>query len=320
MPRLQIHGQIIEAQPEETVLAALLRAGVRVGHSCQAGACQSCLLVAQSGVPDPRGQQGLKDTLRAQGYFLSCITPADRDLVLADASEAGLRAEARVSETAMLSETVLRMRLRPLSAFSYRAGQFINIQREDGYSLASVPALDSDLELHVRVLENGRMSRWLKTLEPGHRLLLRGPAGECFYLPGRPQQPLLLVGSGTGLAPLWGIARDAIQQGHQGPIVLLHGARNLAGLYYRRELTALAQRSPQLRYQPCVLDGTADLPSDVAVGSLSDLVTQLHSTLAGFRVFLCGDPLLVRTLMRQVFLAGASRRDIAADAFLHAPA
>ena len=34
--------------------------------------------------------------------------------------------------------------------------------------------------------------------------------GRLFYVAGRPAQPLLLIGSGTGLAPFYGIARDAL--------------------------------------------------------------------------------------------------------------
>ena len=46
---------------------------------------------------------------------------------------------------------------------------------------------------------------------------------------------------------------------------------------------------------------------------------QLSPALRGFRIFLCGHPELVAKLRKQVFLAGASRKDIASDAFLTAP-
>ena len=110
MPRLELDGQVASAQPGETVLAALLRAGVQVGNSCRVGACQSCLLRATAGTPDPRGQQGLKDTLRTRGYFLSCITPAETDLVMTAADGDGLRVTATLCESSLLSDSVLRLR------------------------------------------------------------------------------------------------------------------------------------------------------------------------------------------------------------------
>ena len=47
------------------------------------------------------------------------------------------------------------------------------------------------------------------TISVGTKAQIRGPAGECFYVPGRPNQPLLLVGVGTGLSPLYGVLREA---------------------------------------------------------------------------------------------------------------
>jgi ferredoxin-NADP reductase len=66
----------------------------------------------------------------------------------------------------------------------------------------------------------------------------------------------VLAGTGTGLAPLLGIARDALARGHRGPIVLHHGARSRAGLYADAEVRELARRHPTLEVAPCVLETT----------------------------------------------------------------
>lgn len=323
MAKLTLHGKVAESQPGETVLAALLRSGASVGHSCLAGSCQSCLLRATAGTPADCGQVGLRDTLRQRGYFLPCITPATEDLTLTTADEDGLQVTATLVALDWLTASVLRLRLQCDAPLPYRAGQFINLVRDDGlcrsYSLASVPDLDPFLELHVRIHPGGRMSGWLAGLSVGQRLGLRGPAGDCFYVAGRPAQPLLLIGSGTGLAPLYGIARDALAQGHSGPIVLMHGARQPEGLYYRDELAQLAADHPSLQLRPCVLGPSTDLPADVSVAPLADHLRSLLPKLTGWRAFLCGDPALVVALRRQIFLAGASRNDIAADAFTTAP-
>lgn len=323
MAKLVLNGQVAESQPGETVLNALLRSGITVGHSCLAGACQSCLLRATGGAPDPRGQVGLRDSLKERGYFLACVTPASADLMLTTASDDGLQVAATIAETAMISDSVLRLRLATEQPLPYRAGQFVNVVREDGltrsYSLASVPGIDALLELHIRIYSPGRMSSWLASLPVGHRLQVRGPAGDCFYVTGRAEQPLLLIGSGTGLAPLYGIARDALAQGHRGPIMLLHGGRHVSGLYYGAELARLAAAHPTLQVRPCVMEGSPNLSSDIAVAPLGEHLKALLPSLTGWRAFLCGDPLLVQALRRQIFLAGARRHDIAADAFVTAP-
>jgi NAD(P)H-flavin reductase len=200
----------------------------------------------------------------------------------------------------------------------------VTLVRADGlsraYSIASLPPEDPEaaplLELHVRLLRAGRMGNWLAGPEAcGAEVSLRGPAGSCFYVPGSPAQRIVLAGTDTGLAPLWGIARDALRAGHTGPIELWHGVREPSSFYLVDELRALARRHPQLQYRQCALEGAAD--ARVATGRLDDVLLA-HGPFTGSRVYLCGDPDLVTTLKRRLFLAGAALRDIHADAFLTA--
>jgi NAD(P)H-flavin reductase len=88
----------------------------------------------------------------------------------------------------------------------------------------------------------------------GDRLQIVGPAGNCFYESIDADQPPVLIGSGTGLAPLWGVLRDALRRDHRGPIRLYHGARNKEGLYLVDELEALAKERDNFFYRACVLD------------------------------------------------------------------
>jgi ferredoxin-NADP reductase len=162
------------------------------------------------------------------------------------------------------------------------------------------------------------MSGWFHTeARRGDAVSLSGPSGECFYVAGREQQPLLLAGTGTGLAPLYGIARDALGRGHAGPIHLFHGALHRAGLYLVEELRALAARYPQFRYTPAVLHGEAQ--DGIVVGPLLATLDTLLPDLTGWRGFVCGDPGIVTSLKKQLFLAGMASRDIYADSFLPSP-
>lgn len=320
MPHLECEGRKLELSPGETVLEALLGAGLSVSSSCRAGACQACLVQATRGTPPPAAQQGLKDSLRLQGYFLACQAKLDADLEVSLQGSRALELPARVASVERLAGDVLRVWLRTEGTLEFRAGQYITLSREDGlsraYSLASRSASAPDLlELHVRVLHGGRMSGWLSGPEAlGAAVRVRGALGDCFYVPGHAEQRLVLIGTGTGLAPLWGVLNDALAAGHQGPIELWHGARDVAGLYLERELSELAQVHSQLTYRRCVLEGSAGPELDV--GQLDALLLARVASFAGCRVYLCGDPALVQRLKRQVFLRGASLREIHADAFV----
>ncbi|HEX9039360.1 MAG TPA: 2Fe-2S iron-sulfur cluster-binding protein [Ktedonobacterales bacterium] len=75
-------GMTIEAQPRETILAALERHSYRPDYSCRAGACGACKLRLLQGQATPAGEI-LTPSELAAGYVLSCIARPMGDVTLA---------------------------------------------------------------------------------------------------------------------------------------------------------------------------------------------------------------------------------------------
>ena len=321
MPTINFEGQDFFCAEDETVLECMTRHGVLIPSSCQSGACQSCMLRAFEGTPPAASQAGLKETLIEQNFFLACMCRPVEDMTIG-LSSVSPRFTVKVMEKEQLNDSIVRLRLECPRGFSYRAGQFINLQRPSdeltrSYSLASIPA-DDFLELHVKRVPEGKMSNWVfDTLAVDDEAVFFGPAGDCFYVPGRPEQPLLLAGTGTGLAPLYGILRDVLSCGHSGPIHLLHGSLAASGLYLEQELRDLAAEHANVSYIPCVLHGEA--PEGGQQGNIADMPGLVLGSLSGYRVFLCGDPVVVNMLRQKSFLSGASMQDIFSDPFVFTP-
>jgi CDP-4-dehydro-6-deoxyglucose reductase, E3 len=317
MPLIHYANQSLATQEGETVLDCLLRNGIAIPHSCKAGACQSCMVKGDGGEIPVQAQTGVKDTLRAKGYFLACSCRPTGDLTVSAVGNEQ-RIAARIASLDLLNDTVMRVRLRCTGELDYSAGQYVSLFREDGlarsYSLASLPD-EHDLELHVRRIPGGAMSQWF---HDGARVdgtvWLQGPSGSCFYLAGNSDEPLLLAGTGTGLAPLYGIARDALARGHQGPVWLFHGALEPTGLYLGEEIAALMARHPNLHFVPTVLRG--DAHNAVDIGPLDAIILGKFASLKGWKGYICGDPGIVNLLRRKFFLAGMASKAIHADAFL----
>jgi len=265
-------------------------------------------------------QRTLSPAKREQGYLLACSCYPTGELTVALPSTTQTRIPAVVTGQRALTERIVEIRLQPESPFAYQPGQFVNLWRDANlgrsYSLASVPGIEEALILHVGRIPGGVMSNWIHDqLREGDYVELQGPEGECYYLPGDQDQPLLLAGTGTGLAPLYGIAREALRQEHRGIIHLFHGGRDAQGLYLMEELEALAAQHPNFNYHPCALD-VAGLEVGRAVeGALDLLIKEAFPNLKGWRAYLCGAPDMVQLLRKQTFLAGASSKDILADAF-----
>ena len=115
-------------------------------------------------------------------------------------------------------------------------------QAERSYSISSAPDDQPQLEITVERVDDGEVSPFLlDELRKGDQFELRGPIGGYFtWMPGD-GGPLLLVGGGSGVAPLMAILRSRVRAGDRTDVRLLYSARTVDELLYRSELKALAE-------------------------------------------------------------------------------
>jgi len=316
--KIQLGEQSILCKPDESLLNALLREQVDISHSCHQGACQSCLLRSLDGAPPIEAQHGLKEGLKKQNYFLACLCYPQQAMRIAHRHHTDFMTHGTVSAKQALNAETLLLTLDLDEPMDYYAGQFVNLQRDDGlsrsYSIANNRIHSKQLSFHIRRLAGGRFSSWThEDLNLGDRIAVSGPQGLCYYLPDKPDSPLLLIGTGSGLAPLAGIISEALHQGHKGDIYLYHGSRDLNGLYWVEEMQALAETHANFHYHPCISSG--EPPEHVFAGRANDVAFSQLPDLKGWRIYLCGHPDMVSNTKRQAFLKGASLSDIYADAF-----
>ncbi len=317
MTTVKYQDQIYDVRSGETVLDALTRQGVTLDFSCRSGICQVCLQRVTSGEVPERSQLGLRPGLRAQGYFMPCSCVPQNDISMAPPRAEDLYQGVVVQAVEPLTAAITKVILETNSPLAYRPGQFINLRRPDGltrsYSLASVPD-DYFLELHVQRKRNGAMSNWLcDALKPGDELELQGPQGDCYYHDEQADQSMLLIGTGSGLAPMFGVVRAALAAGHRGEIHLYHGTHSAQNLYLQREIQILTSRHANLHYHPCVSgDESAER---VTHGRAHTIALQSHVNLQGWAIYLCGLPSMVYAAQQQVIKAGALSQHVHADPF-----
>ena len=322
MYTLTIEEKTYSCQPDETVLDALLREHVAISYACKKGSCHSCIVRSPDTLPPVAAQAGLKNTLKNRNHFLACLCHPEHDMVIKLPDQSEFYTEGTVVVNEMLNKNTLLLIIALKDAFEFNAGQFVNLQRADGltrsYSIANTPQVSNTLEFHIRRLPGGRFSAWLHDeIKVGDTIAVSEPRGHCFYLPERREQGLLLVGTGTGLAPLAGILPDALAHGHSGPIYLFYGSRDLDDLYRIDEMRQLAGQHPNFHYFPC-LSGN-HVPEDFSHGRVNDVALATLTDLKGWRVYLCCHPEMVQQMKKMTFLKGAASADIYADAFLVTP-
>ncbi len=318
---ISFEGKNFNTKDGESVLDCLSRNGISVPHSCRSGVCQSCLMQATEGVVPEMAQKGLKTPFTKQNLFLSCQCTPSENMTVRLPEDSGLDTHAVITGISMLNHNVMQLTLQPETEFICEPGQYLTLINGDGvarsYSVANDPTQEGVIELHIRLLKDGAMSRFLNhAAKLGDDINIRGPAGNCFYVSEEGDDfPIVLAGTGTGLAPLYGIAKQALAKGHKGFIHLFHGALQDADLYLVDQLQALGAQSPNFRYTPCVLNGADH--QFYKLGNIEEIVmAALPANKTETRLFLCGAPDLVNALKRKAFLDGLASKHIFADAFL----
>lgn len=319
MPTLKYNNEFFEGNESETILDCLIRHGQKVSHSCRGGICQSCMLKTDTAV-DSVAQKGLSAAKKDNGLFLSCQQRLNKDFEVSLPNTTTDKFEGEIISQARVTGSVVLVSIKLSTPLNYKAGQFVNIIREDGlcrsYSLASTS--DTILCLHIRKTPQGAMSSWFYDTDlVGEKIHISGPIGECYLNESIVNDELLLLGVGTGLAPLYGILQDALLKGLKNPIKLYHGGLTYESLYLIEELKNLEFQYDNFTYYPAVLKG--DNKEGFLHGDLIEIIKNSPIDTKNTTAFICGDPEMVKKLKQTIFIKGVSSKKILSDSFIVSP-
>ena len=323
MKKLIYNGQTYPLDPTKSVLDNLLAAGINIPYSCRTGVCQSCILQKVAGEIDDESQHGLREALALQHYFKTCSAFCDNDIELTSGKRADYLGRAVITRKRILNNRVCLLEIEPANPVYYHAGQFMNFRRHDGetrsYSIASLPSRAGALEFHIERMRNGTLSNWLfDEAQVGDSIDIQGPYGRSFYRTTANEMSLLLVANGCALAPALGVVRDALDSGFKGQIYLYHGSNDLDGLYFHQQLLSMDDAVDNFHYRACLDDPSQvrdDLPAGYYQGNVAKLALARFTHLQAFKVFLFGDPQMVRNAKEVALNAGALPANVLIDPF-----
>ena len=327
MPKLTFHDQEFSLNQYETVLDCLLRNGQFIPYACRAGMCQACLIKAIDCEATEESKKWIKKDLQDKGYTLACQWVPQDDVVTALPSLEDFSVRGEIVSLTFLNQDTLKVVLSipPEDKFSCLPGQYLTLINPDGiarsYSVANDVTENQVLEFHISKTSHGAFSGWLfNHAQTGDFLRLRDATGECYYNNNEGSDfPMILAGTGTGLAPIYGIVHDALKKGHQGPIKLFHGGRSTAQLYYIDELLKLADSADNFSYYPCIRDEEEKSSlAGICRGNLEDIVISkiAEENLTQTRFYLCGAPDFVYQMRKKAYLKGARSNQIFCDPYL----
>ena len=169
------------------------------------------------------------------------------------------------------------------------------------YSITS-NSVDRELEFVVTLVRSGVLTPRLFALREGSRVFVDSRAHGLFTLKtSSGNRDLLLMATGSALAPYVSMLRTAFPQNAEHQYVVVHAAAVSWDLAFRAQLEALAERSKHFTYIPVIGDAEKDRSWHGLVGSLETLIEngeiedQLGMPISPerFDVFLSGYPQMV---------------------------
>jgi CDP-4-dehydro-6-deoxyglucose reductase len=317
--------------PEQRVLDAALDAGLNLPHSCKSGNCGACRArLLQGEVRYPNGRPlGLSEAEVGEGFILLCQARAASDLCI-DTFEISTpdgalikRLPGRIERTAPLSHDVMAvfLRLPPAEVFHFEAGQYVDVMlpggRRRSFSIASPPHDSRLLELHIRRVDGGEFTEKLFATDAHNTLLsVEGPLGRFTYR-HESGAPMLLVGGGTGLAPLKSILRHVIENGLNREMTLYWGVRSERDLYAHEQLEELARRARTFRYAAVLSEPGPGWRG--RRGWVHEAVLRDVERMDIPDIYASGPPAMIAALRQQFIHRGADPSRLFFDSFDYAP-
>lgn len=256
-----------------------------------------------SPLTEPRGPIEQSGRLRANEWQLATI-------------------ERIVQETPTVKSFVLRPnRWRPLLP-----GQHLDVrltasdgyQARRSYSVTSPPEAIGLLELAVERLHGGEVSSFLhEVAEVGDTIEISDAHAEHFVWRSAAPSGVLLIGGGSGVAPLVAMVRHRAHVPNAGQMTLLYSARSWANVIYRDELLALERDQVGLRVTLCLTRDVQHRPADFArrvdVAILADVLSSFST--APSNTYLCGSNAFVRSVADMLLALGLAASSIHTERF-----
>src|SRR5450631_3753447 len=314
---VQPSGRSFRVDRNEPVLTAAIRDGVGLPYGCKDGACGSCKSRMLEGrvIHGVHQSKALSVDEEAAGWILTCQAAPQTDLVIEARTVPGAgefpvrKMPSRVTSITRPAPDVaiLQMQLPANDRLQYHAGQYVEVILRDGrrrsYSMANAPHTQLEapgIEWHVRHLPGGLFTdQVFSSLKERDILRLEGPFGS-FFLRADSDKPIILLASGTGLAPIKAIVEHLQHLGSARTTVLYWGCRSRIDLYLHDWVLSMAARHPSLTYVPVLSEPRPDDAWAGRTGLVHHAVMQDHPDLSNHQVYACGAPIMVEAARRDL--------------------
>jgi ferredoxin--NADP+ reductase len=173
------------------------------------------------------------------------------------------------------------------------------------YSIGSSPAQKDFLEFYIALVPDGSLTPRLAALQPGDRLFSQPKVTGTFTLDGvSGDRNLVLVATGTGLAPFMSMVRTPSTWESDRAITVVHGVRYPSDFAYADELESLRAAGRKFTYLPIASRAGDEFTG--RKGRIQKLFEsgELTPNPSTDSVFLCGNPAMTEDMEKHLVERG----------------
>lgn len=222
------------------------------------------------------------------------------------------------SQTATIEKVVQEthntrtLRLRLERSMDFKAGQFIMTSvAVDGklenraFSISSSPTHKDWVEITVKVYPPGKVSPRLYDMKAGEKLKIKGPYGKFIF---QDANDIVLIGGGSGIAPLMAMIRYCKDRGLRPNITLIYGFRTQQDIIFEQELR-------EAQWLRCIF--TVEKPESDWTGPVGrvsvELIKKSVDNLSTAVFYICGPPAMSEVVERGLKEFGVPKEHIKTD-------
>ena len=126
---------------------------------------------------------------------------------------------------------------------------------------------------------------------------------------------MILMGGGTGFAPLKSMIEDLLEQDDRREIHLYWGARSAAELYLDQLPRMWATRHYHIHYRNAESEPDENAGAETFQGLVHEAVIADHDDLSGFDVYMSGPPAMIEAARREFIEHGVPADRLFYDSF-----
>ncbi|MGJ9385787.1 NADH:ubiquinone reductase (Na(+)-transporting) subunit F [Salipaludibacillus sp. CF4.18] len=332
-------GLEMEVEEGETVLEAAFRQGVALMHGCKEGQCSTCKSILLEGDADMGRYStfALPDHEAEEGYVLLCKTLAYSDLKveLIQYDEEALKVsipiktyQTSIEKIESLTHDIrkLTIALNEPAGITFHAGQFVDIYVPGqnfyrSYSMANTPQQPDKLEFMIKTFKGGKFSTLLdQQFKNGDILEVKGPYGNCIRKEDN-HGDMILIGGGSGMAPLWAILNDMAEKNVKRNITFFYGARSAKDLFYLDKFKEIEKRLDGFQYIPALSEAQTEDNWSGETGLITEVIDRYlksNDLDKDLEVFLCGPAPMIDSAIKVLRDEGITPDRIFFDKFIPA--